>query len=391
MEKRRIYCDNAATTYVSAEVLTEMLPTFTTAYANPASGHLFGQDANKLVEQARERMAKAFKARSNEIFFTSGGTESNNIAIFGIAEANASRGKHVIVSQIEHPAILESAKKLEEDGFEVSYLPVNGQGLVSLADLLHEIRKGETILVSIMMANNEVGTIQNIRAIANICRDENIVFHTDAVQAVGAVSIDVNQMGIDAMTISGHKIYGPKGIGALYLKTGVAVRRQVFGGGQERGIRSGTHNVPGIVGLGKAVEVAVRDMNVNNQKTRFLRDYFIKQVQERIEGVHLNGHPVQRLSNNANLSFEAIEGEALLVMLSLAGVAVSTGSACNSAKLEKSHVLRAMGVDEELAQSSIRFSFNRSITKDEIDYVVAALEKAVKRLREYSPVRLRRK
>ncbi|KAI4452905.1 cysteine desulfurylase family member [Holotrichia oblita] len=311
---------------------------------------------------------KAIKAKSSEIIFTSGGTESNNLAILGLARARRNKGNHVIVSQIEHPSVLEAAKVLEKEGFQVTYLPVTETGLVSLPDLMHEIKK-ETILISIMMANNEVGTVQNIRAISDIIRDESIILHTDAVQAFGAVSIDVKALEVDALTISGHKIYGPKGVGALYLKTGVAIAKQQVGGGQERGLRSGTLNVPGIVGFGKACEAAIRDLSANNQKLKQIRDYFIAHVKAKIPGAYLNGHPLQRLANNANFSFEAIEGEGLLTLLSINGIAVSTGSACNSEKLEKSHVLKAMNIPEDLVQSSIRFSFAKSITKEDIDYV----------------------
>jgi cysteine desulfurase len=338
---------------------------------------------------AREQVAKAIKAKPNEIVFTSGGTEANNLAILGIARARRGRGNHVIVSQVEHPSVLESVKVLEKEGFQVTYLPVSESGLVSLTDLLHDVRN-DTILVSVMMANNEVGTVQNIRAISNICRDENIVFHTDAVQALGAVSIDVKTLGVDALTISGHKIYGPKGIGALYLKTGIPISKQLVGGGQERGLRAGTLNVPAIVGFGRACEVAVRDMAINNQKLKQVRDYFIAQVKMKIPGSHLNGHPLQRLANNVNFSFEAIEGEGLLTLLSLNGIAVSTGSACNSDKLEKSHVLKAMNIPEDLVQSSIRFSFCKSVSKDDIAYVVDTLAKCVERLRSFSPFRLRK-
>lgn len=388
--ENKIYLDNAATTYVSSEVLAEMLPVFTSDFGNPSSFHSFGRGAEELVAKAKQRIAKAINSQPNEIIFTSGATEADNLAIIGIAKANAHKGKHIITSAIEHPAILEACRQLEKEGFDVTYLPVDEYGMVSVAALLHHLRK-DTTLVSVMLANNEVGTIQNIKTIAKIAHDAGAYVHTDATQAIGAVHIDVKNLGVDALSMSGHKIYGPKGVGALYLRSNVPCFKQSFGGGQQRNLRSGTLNVPGIVGLGKAVEVAVRDMTINNQKNKFLREYFIRQVKEKIEDVKLNGHPIQRLSNNINFSFEFVEGEAILMRLDMVGVACSTGSACASGSLEPSHVLTAMGMEPEVSQGSVRFTLGKETSKEDIDFVVENLVKIVADLRAISPLTKRRK
>jgi len=389
MGERTVYLDNAATTYVSNEVLQEMLPMFTTNYANPNSLHKKGLDATDAVKRARERVALAINAKPSEIIFTSGGTEADNLAIIGIANALKNKGKHIMISAIEHHAVFNAAEELKKQGFDVTVVSVDENGMVNLVDLIHSIRR-DTVLISMMLANNEVGTIQNLKAITKLAKERNIYIHTDAVQALGVVNIDVKQLGVDALSISAHKIYGPKGVGALYLKTGVPLKAISFGGGQERGLRSGTLNVPGIVGLGKACEVAIRDMSYNNQKLRSLRDLFIKEVTERIDGVKLNGHKIQRLSSNVNFSFEGVEGESLMLMLNEYGIYVSTGSACNSTRLEPSHVLMAMGVEQGLAQGSIRFSFGKNLTKDDVFYVVDRLVECVKRLREISPIRVKK-
>lgn len=390
MRERTVYLDNAATTYVSNEVLQEMLPYFTNNYANPASIHQKGLDASEAVKKAREQVALAINARPNEIIFTSGGTEADNLAVIGIANALKKKGKHIMISAIEHHAVLNAAEELKKQGFSVTELSVDSNGMVNLVDLLHNIRP-DTTLISVMLANNEVGTIQNLQAITRLAKERNIYVHTDAVQAIGAVNIDVKQLDVDALSISAHKIYGPKGVGALYLKAGTPIKPIVFGGGQERGLRSGTLNVPGIVGLGKAIEVAVRDMSYNNQKLKGLRDLLIKEVTERIEGVKLNGHRFQRLPGNVNFSFEGVEGESLMLMLSERGIYVSTGSACNSTRLEPSHVLVAMGVDKGLAQGSIRFSLGKNLSKDDIFYVVDVLVDSVKWLRSISPISVKKK
>lgn len=385
MEKR-VYLDNAATTYVSGEVLNEMLPCFNAVYGNSSSLHSFGREAQNIVDRARDRVAKAINAeKSNEIYFTGSGSEANNWAIKGLARANRAKGNHIIVSSIEHDSILEACKELEKEGFEVTYLSVDETGLVSLAELLHYI-KPETILISVMSVNNEVGTIQNIKAFAKTAHENGIIFHTDAVQAIGALKMDVRDMEIDAMTMSAHKIYGPKGVGALYLKNGIRIENLINGGNQERGKRGGTLNVPGIAGFGKAIEIAVRDLSVNQQKLKAIRQYFLDKVEENIPYVHLNGHPHQKIQGTVNLSFELIEGESILMLLDLEGIAVSTGSACTSGSLEPSHVLKAMGLSNELAQGSIRFSFGKSITKADIDYVVEKLTGVVEKLRAISPL-----
>lgn len=388
--KRNIYFDSASTTYVGPESLEEMMSVFDSSYGNANSLHAFGRHANSLADKARDRIAKAINAKSNEIYFTSGGTESNNWAIKGLAYANRKNGNHIITSQIEHPSVLESFKELEKEGFKVTYLPVDSKGFVNLAKLLHHL-DNETILVSVMMANNEVGTIQHINAIAKTVKESGAIFHTDAVQAMGSIPIDVKNLSIDAMTISSHKLYGPKGAGALYVKKGVRIKPLIVGGSQEYSKRAGTVNTPAIVGFGKAVEVAVRDMKVNTAKLKKLRDYFVKEVQAKIEGVHLNGHNIQRLSHVTSLSFDFIEGESILLMLDLEGVAVSTGSACSAGDLTQSHVLTAMGLEPALANGTVRFSMTRSATKEDVDYVVEKLIPIVEKLRAISPLTKKRK
>ncbi len=382
---RKVYLDNAATTYVSSEVLNEMIPCYNTIYGNSNSLHSFGRDAQAMVDRARDKVSKAINAKSSEIYFTSGGTEANNWAIKGIARANKNKGKHIIVSKIEHDSVLESCKELEQEGFEITYLNCDSEGLVSAMELLHYIRN-DTILVSVMAVNNEVGTIQNIKTLASIAHDKGAIFHTDAVQAIGHIKIDVEDMGIDALSMSAHKIYGPKGVGALYVKNGVHIKSLIQGGTQEKGKRGGTVNVPSVVGFGKAIEIATRDMVANNQKLKTIRDYFVRNVMEKIPYVHYNGHPYQKVNNIVNLSFEMVEGESVLLMLDLEGIAVSTGSACATGSLETSHVIKAMGLGEEWSHSAIRFSFSKSISKDDVDYVVETLCKVIEKLRAMSPI-----
>ena len=382
--ERRVYLDNAATTYVATEVLNEMMPCFNVFYGNANSIHGFGREGQGLVDRARDRIAKTIDAKSNEIYFTSGGSEANNWAIKGLAHAYRSKGNHIITSKIEHPSVLGACKALEKEGFEVTYLPVDKTGLVGLADLMHAIRK-DTILISIMAVNNEVGTIQNIKAIGKTAKENNIIFHTDAVQALGSLKLDVVDMEIDAMSISAHKIYGPKGVGALYLRNGIRIENLIDGGHQERNKRGGTTNVAGVVGFGKAAEIVHRDMHIYNQKIKSIRDYFVKQITEKIPYIVINGHNFQKVNNILSVSFELIEGEAILLMLDFEGIAVSTGSACVSGALEPSHVLKAMGVDSEVAQGTIRFSFGRSTTKADVDYTVEKLVEVVEKLRKISP------
>ena len=382
--ERKVYLDSAATTYVNSEVINEMMPCYNIFYGNANSIHSFGREAQGLVDRARDRIAKTINAKSDEIYFTSGGTESNNWAIKGVAHAYANKGKHIITSQIEHPSILESCKQLEKEGFEITYIPVDKHGIVSLAEIMHAIRK-DTILISVMAVNNEVGTIQNIKAIAKTAKENGILFHTDAVQAYGALKFDVQDLDIDLMSFSSHKIYGPKGVGALFVKRGVKIQNLITGGHQERTKRGGTTNVPAVVGFGKAAEITSRDMHINNQKIKSIRDYFVNQVTEKIPYIIINGHPYQKVNTIVNISFELIEGEAILLMLDFEGIAVSTGSACTSGSLEKSYVLSAMGIPDETANGAIRFSFTRSTSKADIDYVVEKLVEVVEKLRKISP------
>jgi cysteine desulfurase len=385
MEKK-VYLDNAATTFVSGEVLNEMMPCFNALYGNPSSLHSFGRDAAAIVDRARDRIQHAIGAKSpTEIYFTSGGTEADNWAIKGIAHAYANKGKHIIVSSIEHHAILNACAELEKEGYEVSYAKCDKHGIVSIADIIHHIRP-DTTLISVMAVNNEIGTIQNILAIAKTAHEHGIIFHTDAVQAIGALRINVQDMEIDAMSMSAHKIYGPKGCGALYVKSGVRIENLISGGNQERGKRGGTTNVPSIAGFGKAIEIANRDMNINQKKIKSIREYFISKVTERIPYIHINGHQYQKIQGTVNISFEMIEGESILMLLDLDGIAVSTASACTSNSLEPSHVLRAMGIPDEIAQGSIRFSFGKNTSKSDIDYVVEKLAAAVEKLRGISPL-----
>ena len=384
--ERKVYLDNAATTYVSSEVLAEMLPCFNSIYGNSNSVHGYGREASAIVDRARDRIANAINAeKANEIYFTSGGTEADNWAIRGLAHAYSNKGKHIITSKIEHKAILDSCKKLEAEGYEITYIDVDKNGLINLVDLLHSIRK-DTTVISIMAVNNEVGTIQNIKAIAKIAHDYDIVFHTDAVQAVGAIRIDVQDMEIDVMTMSAHKINGPKGVGCLYIKNGIQIEDLIVGGSQERDKRAGTLNVPSIAGFGKAVEVAVRDMMINQQKLRNIREYFIRQVSEKLEDFTVNGHPHQKINGILNMSFEMVDSESLLMLMDMEGVAVSTGSACTSNAIEPSHVLKAMALDDELVNGAIRFSFGKNLSRNDIDYAVETLVKSVEKLRAISAI-----
>lgn len=387
---QKIYLDNAATTRVTNEVLTEMLPAFGQTFGNANSLHSFGRDAQALVDKARDRVANAINAERGEIYFTSGGTEANNWALFGLAMANKAKGNHIITSAIEHHSIMDTCKKLEELGFEITYLPVDSQGLVSIADLLHHINQ-KTVIVSIMASNNEVGTIQNLKTMATIAHEKNVLFHTDAVQAIGNFKIDVKDIGIDAMSMSAHKIHGPKGVGALYIKKGVKIDNIIYGGEQERGKRGGTLNVPAIVGFGKAMEVTASNYIIDCKKLKNLRDYFVSRVMEEIPDVLQNGHIHQRVSGMVSLSFTGVNGEALSNLLDLKGIAVSTGSACSSGSREPSHVLIAMGISPEQAQSTVRFSFATDNTREQVDYVVDTLKSCVSFLRGMSPVKVQRK
>ena len=381
----KIYLDNAATTPISSEVLNEMMPYFTSMYGNPSAVHSFGREAKHALDVARERVARGIGCDPSEIYFTSGSTEANNWALYGIATANRAKGRHIITSKIEHPSVLNMCKHLEDEGFRVTYLDVDNYGFVKLDQLIHHLYS-DTILVSIMSANNEVGTIQNLQAIANIVAEKGIIFHTDATQAVGSININVHDMGIDALSLSGHKINGPKGVGALYVRKGVKINPFMLGGEQEYGLRAGTSNVPAIVGLGKAVEIATRDIVTNNKKVRQLRDYFVAQINKNIDLCYLNGHPVQRLPNNVNISFGMVDGESVMMLLDLQGIAVSTGSACSVGSVKQSGVLKAMGLSKDLVQSAVRFTLSKTTTKEELDIVVNELIKIVQKLRQISPI-----
>ena len=387
---KKVYLDNAATTTVSGEVLNEMMPYFTNVFGNSNSLHSFGREAVAGVDNARDIVAKHIGAKSNEIYFTCGGTESNNWALRGVAYANASKGKHIITSQIEHHSVIDTCKQLEKEGFKVTYLPVDSTGLVSITDLLHEIKKS-TSIVSIMAVNNEVGTIQNIKAISEIAKFYGAYFHVDAVQALGVMDLNVNDLGIDLMSISSHKIHGPKGAGALYIRNGVKIGKFMHGGEQEMNKRGGTVNVPAIVGFGKAVELLKRDLPIKEKKIYELTTYFLNKVKYEIPDILINGNENQKALNIVSITFDGVEGENLITLLDMKGIAASTGSACASGTLEKSHVLTAMGLNDNQVRGTIRFSFDIDITKDDIDYVVRNLCLEVEKLRKASPIKQRKK
>lgn len=380
-----IYMDNAATTPVKKEVLDEMLPFFSEQYGNPSSVYSLANASKMAVEKARERVAIAIGADKKEIFFTAGGSESDNWAIKGIAYSQKKKGNHIITTKIEHHGILHTCQYLEKQGFEVTYLDVDEDGIVDLEQLRASI-KDTTILISIMFANNEIGTIQPIKEIGKIAKENDVLFHTDAVQAMGHVKIDVNDLNIDLLSMSAHKIYGPKGVGALYIRRGVKIDPLISGGAQERNKRAGTENVPGIVGLGKAVEIAYENMEDSNKKLINLRDSLIKKIEDNIDYIRLNGHRTERLPGNVNFSFEFIEGESLLLSLDMVGIAASSGSACTSGSLDPSHVLLSIGLPHEIAHGSLRLSLGDFNTEDEIDYVVDKLVTIVDRLRQMSPL-----
>lgn len=384
---QRVYLDNAATTRVRPEVVQAMLPYFTEIYGNPSSLHTFAQEAAKGIADARSSVAQALHAASpEEIIFTGGGSESDNMVLRGIAQAYAKKGRHIITSAVEHHAVLHTLQAMEREGIaEVTYLPVDADGKVSVESVAAAIRP-DTILVSIMFANNEVGTIMPVPEIGRVCHEKGVLFHTDAVQAVGHVPIDVQQMQIDLLSLSAHKFHGPKGVGALYVKKGVRLPALILGGGQERKKRAGTENVPGIVGLGVAISHAVEHMEENAAHMRALRDKLIAGIPAAIPDVKLNGHPTDRLPNNVNFSIRYIEGESILLMLDINGIAASSGSACTSGSLDPSHVLLAMGLTHEVAHGSLRLSLSEYTTEQEIDYVLELLPKIVERLRAMSPL-----
>ena len=377
----RIYLDYAATAPVLPEVLDAMLPFFMSQFGNPSGVHAFGRETRKAVEQARRRTAGLLGADSREIIFTSGGSESNNLAIKGAAYSLRTKGNHIVTSKIEHPSVLNTCRWLEKQGFRVTYLPVDSCGTVSPEDVREAICP-DTVLVSIMTANNEIGTVQHVSEIGEICRDKGVVFHSDAVQAAGMLKTDVRAMNVDLLSLSAHKFHGPKGTGALYVRKGTKLEAVIHGGEQERGLRAGTENVPGIVGLGKAAEIAGSEMERNTAQIRELRDLLIKRIQEKVPDAFLNGHPVNRLPNNCHFSFSGIESEALLLRLDLAGISVSGGSACTSGSMEPSHVLQAIGLKDEMLRSGIRMTLGKETTREEIERTAQILSEIVADLRK---------
>jgi len=385
---KKLYMDHGSTTPVDKEVMDVMLPYFNKIYGNASSIHEFGRDSYDAVEESRAKVAEILGASADEIIFTAGGTESDNLAIKGVAYRNKnkrdSKGPHIITCAIEHPAVLETCKHLEKQGFKVKYLPVDKYGIVDLIELEKSISK-DTFLITIMYANNEIGTIEPMDEIGKIAKDHNVIFHTDAVQAVIKVPINVNKSNIDLLSLSSHKIHGPKGVGALYIGKGVKLQPLVHGGGHEKGLRSSTYNTPGIVGLGKACEIGKRRMKKDVEHMKAMRDTLIKETLK-IEESYLNGHPKKRLANNAHFRFTGIEGESLNLMLDEQGIAAATGSACSSKKLQASHVLLAIGLDPAEAHGSLRFSLSRENKMDDIKYVLEVLPKVVKNLRKMSPL-----
>lgn len=383
--KRTVYLDNAATTKVDPDVLEVMLPYWKEEYGNPSSIYQIGSRAKAAIEEARAKVAEIFHAKPKEIYFTSCGTESDNWAIISYALANRTKGNHIITSKIEHHAVLHSCAWLEKNGYEVTYLDVDEYGRVSVDDFREAIRP-DTILASIMFANNEIGTIQPIRELAEVAHEKDIFFHTDAVQAIGDQEINVQELGVDAFSLSGHKIHGPKGIGMLYLRQGIKLPAYIHGGAQERNKRAGTENVAFIVGLAKAIEKAYTNREERLDKIREVRDYLREKIEAEIPHIRFNGHPTDRLANNLSVCFEFIEGESLLLMLDMEGIAGSSGSACTSGSLDPSHVLLAIGLPHEIAHGSLRLSLSEETTKAEIDYVVEKLAIIVDRLRQMSPL-----
>ena len=380
-----IYMDNAATTATRPEVLEAMLPYFTQTFGNPSSIHGVGREARKAVEVARKQVADAIGAEAREVYFTAGGSESDNWAIRLGCEAMQKKGKHIITSAIEHHAVLHTCQAMEQEGYRVTYLPVDEHGQVSVADVEAAICE-ETAMITIMMANNEIGTLQPIKEIAQVAKANGVLFHTDAVQAIGAIPVDVKELGVDMLSMSGHKFHGPKGIGALYVRKGIKMSNLIHGGAQERGFRAGTENLPAIVGIGKAIELAVAELPAYAEKMTRLRDLLIDGLTERIPEIRLNGHRTQRLPANVNISIRYLEGESILMRLDLAGIEASSGSACTSGSLDPSHVLLAIGLPHEIAHGSLRLSLGMENTEEEVETVLAKLPEIVKNLRAMSPL-----
>lgn len=381
---RKIYLDNAATTALSPKVLEAMMPYLTTVYGNPSSVHAFGQEAKKGLDAARDQVAAALNCTPGEVIFTGCGTESDNTAILGVAEKYKNKGKHIITSSVEHHAVLHTCEHLQKQGYDVTYLPVDEYGRVT-AEQVREALRGDTILVTIMFANNEVGTVMPIPEIAAVCHEKGVLFHTDAVQAIGHVPVDVKAMGIDMLSLSAHKFHGPKGVGALYCRKGIKLPSYIMGGAQEKGRRAGTENVAGIVGLGAAIKLACDNLSENAAKMTILRDRLMRGLAE-IPEVKLNGHPTERLPNNVNYSMKYIEGESILLKLDLSGIAASSGSACTSGSLDPSHVLLAMGLPHEIAHGSVRLTLGDDTTQEDIDYTIEQLKEIVAYLRAMSPL-----
>lgn len=380
-----IYFDNAATTKIDENVLSKMMPYLKENYGNASAIYKLGKESSKAVDDARSYIAELFNCSKDEIYFTSGGSESDNTALKGIAYANKIKGKHIITSKIEHPAILETCKSLEKDGFEITYLNVDENGIVDLNELKNSIRE-DTILISIMFANNEIGTIEPIEEIGAIAHEHGVYFHTDAVQAVGNIRIDVQKLNINSLSLSAHKFYGPKGIGVLYMKKGIKFNPLINGGHQEKSKRAGTENVAAIVGLKEALKLSYEDLEEKNKKIQELRDYYFDEVQKKIPYIKINGDLKNRLPGNANISFRFIEGEGLLLNLDNKGICASSGSACTSGSLDPSHVLLAIGLPHEIAHGSLRISIGKYNTKEEVDYLVESLVEIVNRLRNMSPL-----
>ena len=381
----RIYLDHSATTAVDSRVLQKMLPYFTEIYGNANSQHSYGRDALKGVDWARDTIANLIGAKSSEVYFTSGGTEADNWALKGIAEAYKDKGKKIIMSSIEHHAMLATGKQLQDAGYTVLYAPVNNKGIVDLEYLKQNVTE-DTLLVSVMLVNNEIGTIQPIKEIVKLCKEKGVLVHTDAVQAMSSMAVNVKELGVDLMSFSSHKFNGPKGLGALYVRNGLKMGKLIVGGHQERTRRGGTTNVPAVVGMAEALRLTRETLEEDNKKVRELRDYFISRVESEIKDAYLNGDRENRVVSNANFSFKYIEGESILFMLDLNGICVSSGSACSSGSLDPSHVLLAIGVPIEVAHGSIRFSFGKENTKEQVDYVVEKLKEIIKNLRAMSPL-----
>ncbi|ROR30702.1 cysteine desulfurase [Mobilisporobacter senegalensis] len=383
--ERKIYLDNAATTPTRPEVVEAMLPYFTEKFGNPSSIYEFASQNKTVVDKAREVIANSLNAKTEEIYFTAGGTESDNWALIATVEAYKNKGNHIITSKIEHHAILHTCEYLEQHGCEVTYVNVDENGVIKLDELQAAIRPN-TILISVMFANNEIGTIQPIKEIGEIAKKHGVLFHTDAVQAYAHIEIDVNDLNIDMLSASGHKLNGPKGIGFLYIKKGLKLRSFIHGGAQERSRRAGTENVPGVVGFGKAVEMAMKTINERREKELYLRELLINRILNEVPYVRLNGHRTKRLSNNVNFSFQFIEGESLLIMLDMQNICASSGSACTSGSLDPSHVLLAIGLPHEIAHGSLRLTLSEDITEDEIKYVIEKIKEIVDKLRSMSPL-----